>query len=125
MNLSIINFGILGIISIAFGCLLLTRKKIISNQQWGIIFFITFMFSQLVINPIWTDQYLLIFSVVYLFFVIFSYVIMKGRYEITNIKIEALMAAITDLLDEKGIVYEVIDNSVVLTNYDNKEIKCY
>jgi len=34
------------------------------------------------------------------------------------------MPAITNLLDEKGIVYEVMDNSVVLTNYDNKEIKC-
>jgi hypothetical protein len=49
---------------------------------------------------------------------------MKGRYDVANIKTETLMPAITDLLNEKGIIYEVIDNSVVLTNYDNKKIKC-
>src|SRR5665647_48368 len=124
MNLYSIYFGILGIVFIALGCLFLTRKKIIISRQYGIIIFNTIIFSQLAINPSWTDQYLLIFAAVYLFFAIFSYIIMKGRYNIENIKKETLMPIITNLLDEKEIVYEVIDNSVVLTNYDNKEIKC-
>ncbi len=48
---------------------------------------------------------------------------MKGKYDIANIKKGTLIPIITNLLDEKGIIYEVIDNSVVLTNYDNKKIK--
>ncbi|MBK5263273.1 MAG: hypothetical protein JJE17_12015 [Peptostreptococcaceae bacterium] len=124
MNLYIIHFGIFGILCIALGCLYLTRRKMIISLQYYAIFAETMFFSQLPINPIWTDRQLLIIAAVYFLFVIFSYIILKGRYEITNIKKGTLMPIITNLLDEKEIVYEVIDNSVVLTNYDNKEIKC-
>ena len=116
--------GIFGIIFIALGCLFLTRRKMIISSQYSGLLVGTFIFGQLARNPIGTDQYLLLIAAAYLFIVIFSYVIMKGRYIITNIKTETLMPAITDLLDEKEIIYEVIDNSVVLANYDNKKIKC-
>lgn len=142
MTLLIMYFRIVGIIIIAIGCIFLTQKKIIFKQQYFIIFISTFIFGAKaidpsggmftdpygfggsIISPIPREQYLLIITALYLFIVVISYITMKGRYEIENIKIETLMPAITDLLDEKGIVYEVIDNSVLLTNYDNKKIEC-
>lgn len=135
-------YRIVGIIMIALGCLFLTRKKIIVKQQYFMVCWCTVVFGGKAIVPfggtyidpygfggsaiipIWTDNYLLIIAGLYLFFVIISFVFMKGRYDITNIKSETLMPAITNLLVEKGIAYEVIDTSVVLTNYDNKVIKC-
>ena len=142
MTLLVVYFTIVGIIIVAIGCIFLTQKKIFIKQQYFIIFICTFIFGgkaispsggmftdpygfgENIISPIPRDQYLLIITAFYLFIVIISYITLKGRYEIENIKIETLMPAITDLLDEKGILYEVIDNSVALTNYDNKKIEC-
>ncbi|HZK70044.1 MAG TPA: hypothetical protein VFD03_00810 [Clostridia bacterium] len=115
---------IFGIIIIILGCLCVTRKKIIISQQYYMIFLYTLICGGIAVNTIWKYQSLLIIAVFYLFSIIIAYDIMKGIYNITNIKTETLMPVITNLLDEKGIVYEVRDNSVVFTNYDNKEIKC-
>lgn len=142
MTLLIMYFRIVGIIIIAIGCIFLTQKKIIIKQQYFIVFICTFIlgakaidpsggtfvdpygFVGNIISPIPRDQYLLIITSLYLFIVIISFITMKGRYGIENIKIETLIPAITNVLDEKGIVYEVIDDSVVLTNFDNKKIEC-
>lgn len=141
MILYFIFIRIIGLIFIALGCLFLTRKKIIINRQYDMIFICTFTFGgQALIpfgrnftdpygfggnaNPSWTDQYLLIVAAFYVLFVIISLIIVKGKYNIINVKIETIMPVIINLLDEKEIAYEVLEDSVVLTNYGNKKIKC-
>ena len=128
----VIYSRIVGIVLIALGCLFLTKKRIIINQRYFIMFSYTTIFGGIAIdqfggntiNPIWTNNYLLILAALYLFLGIISFFTIRGRYTIINVKIEAVMPVITKLLDKKGITYEVIDNSVVLTNYENKKINC-
>jgi len=85
MILDIMYGRIIRIVLIAIGFLFLTRKKIIIKQQYFMIFLCTVVFvgkaidpfggmfinpygfGRSAINPIWTDNYLLIIAALYLF----------------------------------------------------------
>jgi hypothetical protein len=85
-------------------------------------FVVTVMFGINAINPVWTNKHLLIMGALYLALLIFSYIIMTGVYDAINIQKRTMVSIITNVLDEKGIEYEIVDNSLVLADYGREEI---
>ena len=113
---------IVGVIVVAMGCLILTKKKLIISRQYDMIFLCSVLSINMVYNTNWPRQYLLLIAAFWLLSVIISYIIMAGRFTITNLKTAALLTTLTKSLDEKGVLYELTDQAIILVNDDNKKI---
>lgn len=112
-----------GCIFILYGLVLLTRKKFMMNSVYVSIvsFFIIAMFWITQSIEMGRGLTILFFSVV---MIILGIMINTGKYSITNISTEILLSILTDILEEKGIVYEQEEKSIKLTGYNDKLI-CY
>lgn len=121
MDITVVLALIQGSIMVLYGLILLTRKKFMVNRIYQSIF------SFLIITMFWIAQsiemgrglIIIIFNIV---MIILAIMINKGKYTITNINTKILLSILTNILEEKDIVYEQEEKSIKLTGYNNELI---
>jgi hypothetical protein len=136
-------FTITGALIIIYGLIILTGRKFMIKQEHNSIFtiFIITLFNviryfeyflsrgmsdsikSILFNDIryigWGEMFYLLF-IAFLFIV--AVMINMGRYTLTNVNSQMVLDTLTEILKEKGISYEEEENSVILSNFDNKII---
>lgn len=121
MNITVVLALIQGSIILLYGLVLLTRKKFMMSGVYVSIlsFFIITMFWITQSIEMGRGLIVLIFAIL---MIILGIMINTGKYTITNTNTKILLSILTNILEEKDIVYEQEGKSVKLTGYNNKSI---
>lgn len=122
-----IGLTLIGALYILIGLALITRKNIVLKKEYNSIFFsfvITLpQFANAIASMPEGKGYLLsvilIYSIIVGPFVIWGYSRGRNTYDIMNVNTEIVVSAITNILDDKNIEYEVKEKGIFLSECNN------
>lgn len=120
MDFTIIK--IFSVFTIAYGIVILTRKKIILKRMYESIFIFLLLMSKPLIDLSSQGHSLQYFFIVILPLALLYYLIIKDRYILININYEMALEALTGILRDLDISYEENKNTLLLIDHMGKKI---
>lgn len=120
MDLTVIK--IFSVFTIAYGIVILTRKKFMLKRIYESIFIFLIGMSKPLIDLSSQGYSLQYFFIVILPLALLYYLIIKDRYILININYEMVLEALTGILKDYDISYEENKNTLLLKDYMGKKI---
>lgn len=121
--MSLTFYWAVSVFLIAFGGLLLLRKKIMIWRGYDMLFLLITASHPSLATDYWTLKELFFLYGSYLLLGLFSLFLIKGKYTIYNVNSKMVSAALASILKDSGLTYEVGENSILIEDNENKTIK--
>lgn len=111
-----------GVLVILYGLILLTRRKFMVKRGYLniFIFFMSTLNPTIKLMEMGYGFPLLFIGILLIFALVI--IISRGRYTLTNINEKMVSSTLIDILEEKNLSYEEDKNTVILEDYDSKQI---
>lgn len=123
--MSLTFYWAISVFLMAFGGILLFRKKIMLWRGYDMLFIIVVInYPSLSLSIIsWPLGHIVILVIAYLLLILLFYFLSRGRYTIYNVNAEMVSYTLNSVLKGEGIRYEIDGNIVILEDNENRTIK--